>query len=124
MLNQLKSPTHNLIEVGKKDVFHKLLEHHSVEDLPNYVANERLFESDKGMLENMKTAYGSLAGTRQNLNLTFKNVLLCVIVCNNVTFNQRHITRSLGASRYFVQNVVVRRIDVDQTWQNFLGGMP
>jgi hypothetical protein len=108
MLKQLKSPTHILVEVEKKDVFHRLLEPHNVEDPPNYVTNGRLFESDKGMLESMKAAYGSLVGTRQNLNLTFKNVLLCAMVCSNVTFNQRHIARSLGASRYFVKNVVVR----------------
>jgi hypothetical protein len=109
MLKQLKSHAHNLTKVEKKDIICRLLKHHSVENLlPNYVTSGRLFEGDKGMLENMKVAYGNLVGTRQNLNLTFKNVLLSAVVSNNVTSNQRHIARSLGGSKYSVKNAMVR----------------
>jgi hypothetical protein len=109
VLKQLESPTHNLIKVEKKNVIRRLLEHHSVEDLlPNYVTSGKLFEGNKGMLENMRVVYGNLASTRQNLNLRFNNVLLSAMVSSNVTSNQRHIARSIGASRHFVQNVMVR----------------
>jgi hypothetical protein len=110
---------------GKKDVICKLLKHHSVEDLlPNYVTSGRLFEGDKGMLENMRVVYGNLASTRQNLNLRFNNVLLSAVVSSNVTSNQMHIARSLGASRHFVKNVMVGWIHVDQIRENFWGGCP
>jgi len=109
MLKQLKSHAHNLTKVEKKDVIRRLLKHHSVENLlPNYVTSGKLFEGDKGMLENMNAAYGNLAGTRQNPNLTFKNVLLFAVVSSNVTSNQRHITRSLGGSKYSIKNAMVR----------------
>jgi hypothetical protein len=125
VLKQLKTPTHNLTEVEKKDLIHRLPQHHSVEDLlPNYVTSGRLFEGDKGMLEKMKVVYGNLASIRQNLNLTFNNVLLSAMVSSNVTSNQRHIARSLGASRHYVKNVMVGWIHVDQIGENFFGGMP
>jgi hypothetical protein len=121
MLRQLGSLEHNLIEEGKRYVFWRLLEHHEVEDLlPNYVRNGKLFEANKGMLESMKLAYNTLVGTRQSQHLTFKNVLLSYVVFNNVNFSQRHIA-SLGASRYYVKNTVVKWIHVDQNKENSRG---
>jgi hypothetical protein len=40
------------------------------------------------------------------------------VVSNNV-FNKSYIARSLGASRYFVKNVVVRKTHVDKSEENF-----
>jgi hypothetical protein len=64
-----------------------------------------------------------LVGRRHSQHLTFKNVLLSFVVSNNVNSNQRHITRSLGASRYFVKNAVVKQFHVDQNKENFWRGM-
>jgi hypothetical protein len=74
-----------------------------VEDLlPDYVRNGKLFETNRGMLESVRLAYNTLVGIKQSQHLTFKNVLLSSVVSNNVNSNQRHIARSLGASRYYV----------------------
>jgi len=119
MLRQLGSLEHNLIEEEKRYAFWRLPDHHEVEDLLlDYVRNGKLFEVDTRMLENMRLAYNTLVGTRQNQHLTFKNVLLSSVVSNNV-FNKSHIARSLGASRHFVKNVVVRKTHVDQSEENF-----
>jgi hypothetical protein len=114
-IKQLESLEHNLTQGEKREAFCRLLEHHSVEDvLPDCVINGKLFEANKGILQSMKATYGTLVGTRQSFNLTFKNILLLFVVSSNVASNQRHIARSLGALKYSIKNVVVRRIHVDQ----------
>jgi hypothetical protein len=88
VVRYLESLEHNLTHGEKREAFRRLLEHHSVEDvLPNCVINGKLFEANKRMLESMEAAYDTLASTRQSLNLTFKNVLLLVMVSSNVASN-------------------------------------
>ncbi len=88
----------------KREAFHRLLEHHNVEDsLPNCVINGKLFEANKRMFESIKVAYGILVGTRQSLNLTFKNVLLLFLplpILDKTYSNKKPLSKKMELNRW------------------------
>jgi hypothetical protein len=53
-------------------------------------------------MDAMKVAYAYITTIWHSKNLTFKNVLLFVVVSTNVDTNQMHIAKTIGASQYFI----------------------
>ncbi len=65
--------------------------------VPQYARFGREVESNCVVLDAMKSAYVQITTTRHSQNLTFKNVLLFVVVSTSVDTNQMHIAKTVGA---------------------------
>jgi hypothetical protein len=80
----------------------KLLKNSSNTRVVNYVPQYARFgreaESNCVVLDAMKSAYVQITTTRHSQNLTFKNVLLFIVVSTSVDINQMHIAKIVGAS--------------------------
>jgi hypothetical protein len=94
---------HSFSEKEKQDIVRKFIKHAGVQNyLPPYVRCGKEGESNLVVLEAMKSVYAQITTTRHIQDLTFKNVLLYVVVSTNVNTNQMHFAKTIRAFRYSI----------------------
>jgi hypothetical protein len=70
--------------------------------IPHYARLGKEAKSNRAVMDAMKVAYAYITTTQHFKNLTFKNVLLSIVVSTSADTNQMHIAKIIGASRYFI----------------------
>jgi len=70
--------------------------------VPHYARLGKEVESNHVVMDAMKVVYAYITTTQHSKNLTFKNVLLYVVVSTSANTNQMHIAKTIGASWYFI----------------------
>ncbi len=64
-------------------------------------------------MDAMKAIYAYITTTQHSQNLTFKNVLLFVVMSTSVDTNQMHIVKTIGAFRYSIWKAIDRQVQAN-----------
>lgn len=91
---------------------------------PAFLATMKDAKLNGAAMDSIRGAYQTITAARFGQSTMFKNVLLSAVAANSSSRNQTHLARTLGASRYLVKKAITARAMVDESGENFWGGLP
>jgi hypothetical protein len=107
MIYELFNDKHELDD-EEKDTLCRLFQHDMLQDLLlEFLHKQKDIENLFKVLSNVKSAYAHMVANKNDFDLVYRNVVLSSIVSTKNGASQSFISKTLGANRYSLREVVV-----------------